>query len=122
MRAGRAGRRAIAVPDSPLAQVFPARLVLQAETRATAAQLTKLAREKALDPSIFDDERFTPFFWTAEISNNRLDAYFTRMAPSSLKNYSEDLKAGISFQDSHQVDGIVRTLGQSLTGRYFGPG
>ena len=110
------------MPDNQVAQLFPARLLLDAEERATPAQLTALARTKALDPSIFDDERFAPFFWTAEISNNRLDAYFTRMAPSSLKNYAEDAKRGVSFQDSHQTDGIHRTFGQSLGARYYGPG
>jgi hypothetical protein len=105
-----------------VAQIFPARLVLEPEARATAAQLLSTAKAKALDPTVFDDERFIPFFWTAEISSNRLDAYFTRMAPSSLKNYAEDAKAGVSFQDSHKTDAVARTLGQSLTGRYFGPG
>ena len=71
------------MPDSPIAQVFPARLVLQAETRATAAQLTTLARQKALDPTIFDDERYTPFFWTAEISNSRLMRSETSTPPLS---------------------------------------
>ncbi|HEY8601865.1 MAG TPA: hypothetical protein VIL85_25790 [Thermomicrobiales bacterium] len=108
--------------DTQVAQVFPARLLLEADTRATPAQLLAAAKGKALDPTVFDDERFTPFFWTAEISSNRLDAYSTRMAPSSLKNYAEDAKAGISFQDSHMTDGVHRTFGQSLGARYFGPG
>ncbi len=108
--------------DTQVAQIFPARLILEADTRATPAQLLAAAKGKALDPTVFDDERFTPFFWTAEISSNRLDAYSTRMAPSSLKNYAEDAKAGISFQDSHMTDGVHRTFGQSLGARYFGPG
>ncbi len=108
--------------DSAIAKVFPARLVLHADERATPAQLLALAKGKALDPSIFDDERFSPFYWTAEISSNRLDAYTTRMHPTSLKNYAEDAKRGVSFQDSHQSDGIHRTFAQSLAGRYYGPG
>lgn len=108
--------------DSAIAQVFPARLVLDADGRATPAQLLAAAKGKALDPTILDDERFSPLFWTAEISSNRLDAYQTRMHPSSLKNYAEDAKRGVSFQDSHMTDGLHRTLGQSLGARYFGPG
>lgn len=108
--------------DLQVAQFFPARILLGADGRATVAQLTALAKAKALDPAIFEDARFAPYFWTAEISNNFLDAYFTRMAVSSLKNFAADAKDGVSFQDSHQVDGVVRTLAQSIAARYFGPG
>ncbi len=100
-------------------QVFPARVLPDPEGRATAAQLTERAKARALDPAILDE--FPPIFWTAEISNNRLDAYFTRMAVSTLRNFEVDAKAGVSFQDSHRTDGLERTLGQSLGARYIGP-
>lgn len=102
-----------------LAQTFPAHLLLPTE-RATVAQLTAAAQARAQDPSLLTAENLV--FWTAEISNNRLDAYYTRMMPSTLKNFTEDAKAGVSFQDAHLTDGMHRTLGQSIGARYFGPG
>lgn len=87
--------------------------------RASLTALTEHARTRALDPTIFED--FQPFFFGAEISNNRVDAYSTLMAPSSLKNYAADAEAGVAFQDSHRTDGLERMLGQSLTGKYSGP-
>jgi len=108
--------------ETQVAQIFPARLILPVEERATPVRLLASAKDKALDPTVFDDERFTPSFRTAEISSNRLDVYSTRMASSSLKNYAVDAKAGISFQDSHMTDGVHRPFGQPLGARYFGPG
>ena len=96
---------------------FPA-AILQ---RVTTAELVELAKTKrALDPAVFDE--FPPYGWGAQISSNRLDAYSTRMAASSLNNYADDAEAGVSFQDSHKTDGLARTFGQSLTGKYTGPG
>lgn len=74
------------------------------------------ARDRALDPAIFDEHE--PWFFQATISNNRLDAYHTRMAPSSLKNYADHAEAGVAFQDSHRVDGLERMLGRSLFGKF----
>jgi hypothetical protein len=84
--------------------------------RATDTELLTLARKLAPDPSIFDEVE--PLLWGAEATNNRLDAYFTRMHESSLKNFAEDLNAGISFQDSHLTRKLG--LGRSLSGRYVG--
>jgi hypothetical protein len=76
--------------------------------------LMQRAKERAHDPAIFETN--APYFFAAEISNNRLDAYFTRMAPSSLQNYAKDSEAGVSFQNSH----ITRQLGlgATLSGQY----
>jgi hypothetical protein len=83
--------------------------------RATTAELLALAKaQRAFDPTVFDEH--APFFFGAEISSNRLDAYFTRMAPTSLRNYAADAQAGVSFQDSHCTDRLG--LGRSLTGIY----
>lgn len=80
-----------------------------------ADRLTALLRDQHVyDPSILDER--TPFFWPAEISSNRLDAYFTRMAPSSLRNYAADAAAGVAFQNSHNQWQLG--FGRSLTGRY----
>jgi hypothetical protein len=78
------------------------------------ARLHELARQRALDPKVFDDH--PPFFFPAEISNNRVDAYYTRMHPSSLKNFARDAEKGVSLQDSHRTDQLG--LGASLTGKY----
>jgi len=78
-------------------------------------RLLALVREQhAFDASVLDER--TPFFWPAEISSNRLDAYYTRMAPSSLRNYAAEAAAGVSFQNSHAVDKLG--FGRSLTGAY----
>jgi hypothetical protein len=72
-------------------------------------------RRRAHDPSVFDDTR-TPFPWGAEISSDRIDAYFTFMDESTLRNFADDAEAGVSFQNSH----VTRQLGfgRSIGGRY----
>lgn len=94
---------------------FPATVL----ARASQTELLERARARASDPAIFDD--FPPFFWSARISTDKLDAYFTHMMPSSLRNYATEADAGVAFQDSHKTDGLARTLGYSLTGKYSGP-
>lgn len=42
------------------------------------------------------------YFFPAEISNQNLDSYYTKMAESSLRNYSEDSNSGVAFQNSHK--------------------
>jgi hypothetical protein len=87
--------------------------------RASTATLLGLAKERAGDPAIFDT--FPPYMWKATISTDRFDSYSTRMKASSLRNYAAEAAAGVAFQDSHKTDGLVRTLGGSLTGSYAGP-
>lgn len=94
---------------------MPVRLVAP---RATPAQLLEKAKARARRPEIFDQN--PPVFITAVISNNGVDAYFTRMAPSSLRNFAEDAKAGVSFQDSHLTNRLG--LGWSLDARYIEDG
>lgn len=65
------------------------------------------------------DER-TPFFWSAEISNTGLDAYFTHMTAGTLANFASDARAGVSFLNSHRRDELP--LGRSLDGRVEGDG
>lgn len=101
-----------------LAPVDAGTFVVQRAVRAapSAAALRELAAAKVLDPAILDEHE--PFFWRAVISTDQLDAYYTRMAKSSLQNYAEDAKAGVSFQDSHLTNGQERNLGQSVDGRF----
>jgi hypothetical protein len=92
------------------------------EARAQAAGLTTeallaRARERALDASILDDEG-APFFFRAEISSGRLDAYNTVMMPSTLRNFAQDAEAGTPFQNSHNTRQLP--IGRSLAGRYVG--
>jgi hypothetical protein len=100
------------------------RSTLKVETRViSSAERKKLeakARERARDPSVFDEEGHEPFFWTALASNQRVDSYFTRMNESSLQNYVNDADdPGVQFQNSHNVRevGFGRSLGGQLTGR-----
>lgn len=106
------------VTVSGAALQFPAQV--RAVARGSGDDLLAAAQQRALDPNIFDDH--PPFFWTAQISNTQLDAYYTRMAKSTLQNYAADASAGVAFQDSHRTDELARTLGYSLAGRYVGPG
>lgn len=78
-------------------------------------ELLRIARRHAPDPKIFDEH--PPLFLPLRISNNAMDAYFTRMAPSSLKNYARAAGEGVSFQDSHVTSRLG--LGHSLTGDYL---
>lgn len=52
--------------------------------------------------------------WSAEISSDRLDAYFTHMSESTLRNFAEDASAGVTFLDSHNSRQLG--YGQSLAG------
>ena len=80
---------------------FPARVF----RRELPAELTRLI---ALPDSV------QPFVFSAEISSDRLDAYFTHMAESTLKNFAADASSGISFLDSHNH--FKLGFGQSLRG------
>jgi hypothetical protein len=83
--------------------------------RAPTEQLLQMARNQhAIDDSVFEEHK--PFFWAAEISNNVLDSYNTKMAESSLRNYAEDAQKGVGFQDSHNTYRL--SLGRSLSGEF----
>lgn len=86
--------------------VHPVRVVRAANTDD---QLMRIARQRANDPTIFDDH--APIFFAIEASNNRMDAYFTRMAKNTLRNFETDARQGVSFQDSH----LTRQLGLGAT-------
>lgn len=80
--------------------------------------LLPIARKRAPDPSVFDET--PPFFWVAEISNDNLDSYFSRMHDSTLKNFARDATKGVSFQNSHDWRSLG--LGHSLTGEFLDDG
>jgi len=95
-------------------QIFehPARVQTVAEGGDLMALLTE---RHALDGDALAEH--APFFFRAEISSDRLDAYFTRMHRTSLVNYAQDAQAGVTFLDSHNH----RTMGfgRSLTGVFL---
>jgi len=89
---------------------FPARI----HRSLAGVDLLSIAKStRAFDPAVFDES--APFFWRSEMSNERLDTYFTRMDITSLRNYAADAQAGIGFQDSHDTHRM--SLGRSLTGQ-----
>jgi len=45
------------------------------------------------------------YVFDAAPSNNQLDMYYTRMAPSTLKNFVRDAKAGVPIMNSHRTGG-----------------
>src|SRR5262245_46920815 len=96
-------------------QIFAtsARLALGQSPQLSESELMQRARARAMDPKIFDEH--APIFFPVEASNNKLDVYYTRMAPSSLRNYAQDAERGVSFQDSHRHGALG--LGASLSGQ-----
>ncbi|KPV54850.1 hypothetical protein SE17_01160 [Kouleothrix aurantiaca] len=84
---------------------------------ASDPELLALAKKQAIDPTIFDER--APYFWGAEISNTRLDSYFTHMSPrTTLKNFADDANAGVSFQNSHNYRELG--FGRSVRGKFIG--
>lgn len=91
-------------------QGYPA----QVQVRGATEELLALAKSRhALDPAALDER--PPFFFQAEISSTRLDAYFTHMTASTLANYAAEAADGVAFQDSHHTRALP--LGRTLTGR-----
>lgn len=92
----------------------PSRILTRAMDREALLGIAKSSR--AFDPSVYDET--PPFFFPCEMSNRRLDSYFTHMDDSSLRNFAEDAKEGngIAFQDSHNSYAVGP--GRSLTGAF----
>jgi hypothetical protein len=89
----------------------PAAVILRSQVEARAQAIER----RALDESALEGE--TPFFWSAEISNGRLDSHYTRMDVSSLRNYAQDAEAGVSFLYGHDNREVI---GRSLGGQFVG--
>jgi hypothetical protein len=82
-------------------------------------KLLGLAKKKAKNAERFDTN--PPFFWRSEVSNDRVDSYFTRMHSSTLKAFARDAKVGsdtrgVAFQYSHEWRKLG--LGHSLDGQF----
>lgn len=83
---------------------------------ASSAALIALLKERV---GLSDDylEDHPPYFFRAEISNDRLDAYYTHMDPeTTLRNFAADASDGVSFQNSHDWRSLG--FGRSLNGEF----
>jgi hypothetical protein len=108
--------------DAPeLSGEFPAEVAIRALQDEERAALLETYRQRA--PAAADTDE--PFFWSAEISNGRMDSYYTHMLPSSLKNYAADCEAGIPFMNNHRTGGGLFApkptelpMGRSIGGRF----
>ena len=81
-------------------------------------ELLAAITERVPDPGVF--EQHPPVFMRAAASNRNLDAYFTRMAPSTLQNFATDAAEGVSFLNSHNMRSLG--FGQTFAGRYVAGG
>lgn len=101
-------------------QVFahPARVLYQQAPADEARWLDIVTSRRAMDPAVFKDRQ--PVFWPAEISNRRLDSYFTRMGVSTLRNFAQGANDGVAFQNSHRW--MELPLGQSVEGTFVEEG
>jgi len=94
-----------------LIYAYPAKVHrVKAGERAALLDLAK--NSGAFDVSVFDEVE--PFFWSAEISNDQVDAYYTRMLDTTLVNFANDSRAGVAFLNSHNHDELP--MGRSLNG------
>lgn len=87
--------------------LYPAR-IRRSQNIPTDAELLDIYRER------FPESEEVPFFFSAEISSNALDTYFTHMDESTLENFAESAGRGVSVQDSHEYNKL--SYGRSLWG------
>jgi hypothetical protein len=94
---------------SSLTFAIPARVLRTTAERQ--ADLIALAEQNhAIDAGILAER--APFFWSAEISSDVVDAYYTHMLLNTLTNFQNDAKAGVSFLPGHKHDELP--FGRSL--------
>lgn len=67
-------------------------------------------------PTIDSVDAADLFCFETEASSNRVDAYFTRMDQSTLRNFAADALNGVSFLDSH--DARKLGIGHTFGGRF----
>lgn len=85
---------------------FPAEIQNREMSESTQAMLREMVKG--------DFGGATPYFFQAEISSDRLDSHFTHMLSSTLQNFTNEAKAGVSFLDSHRR--LSLPIGYTLTG------
>ena len=66
------------------------------------------------------------FLFRAQVSNQELDSYFTRMAESSLRNYEQDARKSVPLMNSHRTGGFLTSaelpLGRSYDAKLMHDG
>ena len=97
---------------------YPARIIYPHTPADEARWLEIVTSRRAMDPAVFKDRQ--PVFWPAEISNRRLDSYFTHMGISTLRNFAQGANDGVAFQNSHRW--MELPLGQSVEGTFVEEG
>jgi len=109
-------------PAGALAQVVDlTRSTFQARVRPIALRDAGRAGlvDEAAERAAGDEgagESDNRFYFTAEISSMALDAFYTHMADSTLRNFARDAAEGVALLDSH--DGYKLGVGYSAGGRY----
>jgi hypothetical protein len=84
--------------------------VMPARVRLNSWRAVEPGEDRAIDTG--EDT----FVFEAEISSTALDAYYTHMADSTLRNFARDAATGVALLDSH--DGYKLGVGYSSGGRY----
>ncbi len=87
-------------------------VVMPARVRMVNGRAVEAADERAVGA----DDGEGNFRFEAEISSTALDAYFTHMDGSTLRNFARDAAGGVALLDSH--DGYKLGVGYSDGGRY----
>lgn len=95
------------------AHVYGASIVVLDGAAVHAAAVRAAKSRAAIPGEVPEDEVFT---WSALISNQRLDSWYTKMATSSLQNYAADAATGVAFMNSHRHQELP--MGYSIDGRY----
>ncbi|SEA53673.1 hypothetical protein SAMN05421743_105212 [Thalassobacillus cyri] len=86
---------------------LPVRLTTDDSPEVNMEKINRLALEPLKEEDIFA--------FSGNCSNDRLDSYFTRMDPvTTLRNYAEDLKNGVSLQEGHNI--FTNPYGRSYDG------
>src|SRR5215210_5546845 len=62
-------------------------------------------RAHVLDASILETNE--PYVWQAVASNDREDAYATRMHRTTLENFAADATDGVAFMNSHRTGSFI---------------
>jgi hypothetical protein len=116
------GREAIFMSGTRATDEQAPPLIYSVRARTTGLpsteELIAAISERVPDPSIF--EQHSPVFMRATASNRNLDAYYTRMAPSTLQTFAQDAGDGVSFLNSHNMRSLG--FGQTFAGRFLAGG
>lgn len=82
----------------------------------------EVIRAHVLDGAILETNE--PYVWAAIASNDREDAYATRMHRSTLENFAADATDGVAFMNSHRTGGFIGSaelpLGRTFDGKLIG--